>query len=54
MKIPQIIMIFLWSMGLGIALVKDGEPRGDKYSFGMTFIATVMEIAILWWGGFFG
>lgn len=53
MGIPQIIMIVLFAMGLGITLIKNGEPRTDNYSFGMSFVATVIQVALLWWGGFF-
>ena len=52
MNAPQIIMIVLMAMGLGIAIVKDGEPH--KYSVWGTFVGTVLTVALLWWGGFFG
>lgn len=54
MKAPQIIMITVLAMGLGITLVKNGEPKDGEYSFLTTIISTVIEVAILWWGGFFG
>lgn len=54
MKAPQIIMIVLWSLNMGMAL-------NDKYNNKIStsdFIAKAMAVAtyigILWWGGFFG
>lgn len=54
MKTPQIIMIIIMSMNLTINLVKDGEPRDGKYSFFGALFGAGINIAILWWGGFFG
>lgn len=53
-KLPQIIYVIIIAMGLSIHLVKDGETRYDKYNFLTTLIGAVIELAILWWGGFFG
>lgn len=52
MGIPQIIMIVLMSMSVGMSLVKHGESRGN-YSFWSTLIAAVIEVVILKCGGFF-
>jgi len=52
--VPQIIMIVILALGLGINLAKDGQYKTDeKYSFGVTFIATAINFAVLYWGGFF-
>ena len=53
MGIPQIIMIVIYGIGLGIHLAKNGEPREDKYSFGIELIAVICEVGLLYWGGFF-
>ena len=53
MQAPQIIIICLSAMALGITLAKNGEPEGN-YCFGSTLFATVINISILYWGGFFG
>lgn len=53
MGIWQIIYVALLMLSLGISLAKHGEPRDDKYSFGASFIATAIQIAILYAGGFF-
>ena len=54
MKTPQIIMIALLGMGLGMNLVKNGEPREGTYSFPIQLVSTLIEIGLLIWGGFFG
>ena len=53
MRIPQILMIALYMLSLGIYLAKDGEPKGGTYSFWTAFVATAIIFAILIWGGFF-
>ena len=53
MKAPQIIMIIIMAMGLGINLVKNGEPRDDTYSFPISLVSTVVNVGLLIWGGFF-
>lgn len=54
MGIPEIIWIALNFMGLGIALVKHGQSRnGERYNFWISGLALVINVALLWWGGFF-
>jgi hypothetical protein len=53
MRIPQILIIALYTLSLGICLAKDGEPRDGTYNFGSALIATAIIFAILIWGGFF-
>ncbi len=53
MKAPQIITIVAWAMAGGINLVKHGENKNEKYDFVIWCIATVIDFAILKWGGFF-
>lgn len=50
---PQIVWIVLSAIGIGIALVKHGEPR-ENYNFWVTLISLGFEMMILWKGGFFG
>ena len=52
MGIPQIIMIVWITVLCTVALIKHGETT--EISFPATFIATLIEIGILYWGGFFG
>ena len=49
---PQIAYIALTAMGLGIALVKHGEPR-EPYSFLTQIIAAAIGLGLLYAGGFF-
>ena len=49
---PQILWIALSTMGLGISLVKHGEPRESKYNFWITLISLGFEVFILHSGGF--
>lgn len=53
MGIWQIIYIALTAMGLGIVLVKHGEPRTDKYNIFVSLTSTVIVLIILFLGGFF-
>ena len=51
MKAPQIVLIVLYSLSLGISMSKHGKPR-EPYNFWTSFLAVIIEVAILWWGGF--
>ena len=51
--VPQLIIICIYTLGIGIHLAKDGEPRDGNYSFIINLISTVISAGILWWGGFF-
>jgi len=51
---PQIIMCVLLFVGCGLDLARHGEAKTGKINFGVTFVAGVVTLALLWWGGFFG
>ena len=51
--IPQVLIIVIYVLSLGIALAKDGQHREDKYSFGSSFLMTAIIFALLYWGKFF-
>ena len=51
---PQIVWIVISGIGLGIALVKHGEPRQSNYNFWVTLMSLGIEVLILYKGGFFG
>lgn len=53
MGAPQIILLGLWTLGLGVHLARHGQRREERYHFGGRAIATVVWVALLWWGGFF-
>ncbi len=54
MGIPQVLIILIYAMGLGINLARHGQPKTDTYSFGAALVSTGIVFALLWWGGFFG
>lgn len=49
---PQITLIVITTLGLGVGLAKHGQPAKD-HNFTSDLIATGILYAILWWGGFF-
>jgi hypothetical protein len=53
MGAPQIIMIILFALSLGINLSKHGEAKIGTYSFPLALVSVIIEVTILWWGGFF-
>jgi len=52
--LPQIIVLCLLAMSLGISLVKDGEPKNENYSVWTSLLSAVILLGLLFWGGFFG
>jgi hypothetical protein len=54
MKAPQIIVIVLFAMSVGIDLVRDGEPKTGSHSVWITIADAVLTLGLLKWGGFFG
>lgn len=53
MGIPQIIMIVILAMGLGIHITRHGEEREDEYNAVYATISTAIQVGLLIWGGFF-
>ena len=51
---PQIVMIVIGSIGIGVNLVKHGERRTDKYNVWVSIIGCAIEAIILYFGGFWG
>lgn len=49
---PQLIIVVLMAIGLGVAIAKHGEAR-SPHSAGVALIAFFLNFALLWWGGFF-
>jgi len=49
---PQITVIVIITINLSIALLKHGEPRTDNHNFGLTLISALIQIALLYYGGF--
>ncbi len=53
MGIPQILILALYMLSLGVELAKHGETKVMKYDFGGKMLATMIVIGLLIWGGFF-
>jgi len=50
---PQGIMIALLMFNIIYVGIKHGQTKTEKYNFGVTLIAVIFQILLLWWGGFF-
>lgn len=53
MNAPQIIMITLLAISLGMTTAKHGEPKTGRESGWNALIAMAIQFGILYWGGFF-
>jgi hypothetical protein len=51
---PQLLVIVLTVMGVGIHMAKHGEKRDDYFNAGSMFLISVFEMWVLYMGGFFG
>lgn len=47
MNIWFIVYLFLNAMGLGMNLVKHGEPKDGEYNFWASLIATLITVSIV-------
>lgn len=52
--IPQIIFLAISFAVGGMHLARHGERRRDDYNFGLWLFCFMLELWILWAGGFFG
>ena len=50
---PQIVIVVLYAMGLGIHLAKHGEPTNVSWNVWHKLISESIGMALLYWGGFF-
>lgn len=53
MEAPQITIILLWALGLGLTWAKHGEPKTGNENVFTALAGIGTFAAILWWGGFF-
>ena len=53
MGIPQIIVIVLTCLGLGIEMESHGKSR-KPVNFWMSLASVAITQFLLWWGGFYG
>jgi len=52
LKTPQIILLILMVLGLGIHMAKHGQSQGE-YNGWIKLVDVCIAIALLYWGGFF-
>lgn len=53
MVICRTLFMFWLALGLGSYLAKHGEPKEGTYNFWIAFISSVLQVLLLWGGGFF-
>lgn len=52
MNTPQLILIALFSVSLGMSAAKHGEPKTGKENAWASLVAMAIQVALLYWGGF--
>lgn len=52
MNWPQVFMIGMFSMALGIHITKHGEPKRENYNAWVMIAAIAIKATILYFGGF--
>lgn len=50
---PQLLIVALMALELGIHLGLHGKPKEGRYNFGYALISVAITISLLLWGGFF-
>lgn len=50
--LPQLIVLGLYVLSLGLTLGLHGQPR-PPYSFWTALLSVALMLPLLWWGGFF-
>lgn len=53
MRIPQIIILVLYVLGLGMSLAEHGKVELKQESFFKRLFSVAIHLLLLWWGGFF-
>lgn len=53
MGVPQLIVIVLYALSLGINMAYHGKPKEGKYSLPATIFSAAIMFTLLIWGGFF-
>lgn len=49
---PQIILISMYALGLGVTIARHGKPR-EPHDAWVALFGLVVQFLLLWWGGFF-
>jgi len=52
-KLPQVFILALYLISLGISIERHGKPKKGNESAWTSLIATIIMLALLYWGGFF-
>lgn len=50
---PQLIYIGMMIFNLTLEGMKHRQQKEGKHSFGVTMIATILSLGLVYWGGFF-
>ena len=53
MHTPQILLIVIMAIELGLVWAKHGQPRNEKYNVFINLAGTAVFVSLLIWGGFF-
>ncbi|WP_166884911.1 hypothetical protein [Massilia sp. CCM 8734] len=53
MTAPQVIMVAWLALSLGVSMSQHGKPRTGKHSFWISLTVVAINVAVLYWGGFF-
>ena len=51
--IPQIIIVALMVLNIGVSLARYGQAKRDTYDLADVLFAPAIMLGILYWGGFF-
>ena len=51
--LPQLIYLLIIVVGFTINCMKHGKPQTGNYNGWLSFLASIITLLILWWGGFF-
>jgi hypothetical protein len=50
--LPQLLLVVLCLLSMGITIEKHGKPREGNENAWFSFISLIIQFVILWWGGF--
>lgn len=52
MEAPQIIVIGLWALSVGLTWAKHGTPETGNHNAFLSILSVAIMAGLLWWGGF--
>lgn len=53
MNAPQIIIVIMYALSLGIEIQRHGEPKHGRENAWVTLVVIAINLGLLYWGGFF-